>query len=247
MSDMQHPVAYPFLLLCGLLMIPAAVIFVVRSDLRKPMGVMAGLSIPFAFTEFLFYPSYWEPKFLFDLANRIGFGIEDFLFVIGLGAFTSTVYPAVFFKKRVPLSVSTPSLRSVAGKKRLTKLIVPIGVAFLLTAIMAALSIPMIWGCVPIMILIALSIVVIRRDLRSAAAWGGVLSAIAYFLICQALGVLVPNVFELNWHAEKFFGVYILGVPLEEITYAFAAGTVASVVYPFAFNEAFCPFRTKEA
>ena len=81
---------YDFLILSLLFLVPGAVIYALRQDLRPVIRVMMLCSIPFAFTEFLFYPDYWEPVFLFDLAARIGFGIEDVVFVCGLGAFTST-------------------------------------------------------------------------------------------------------------------------------------------------------------
>jgi hypothetical protein len=229
--------AYSFLILCVLLLIPGILIFTIRRDLRKPMAIVAVSAIPFAFTEFLFYPEYWEPRFLFDLADRIGFGIEDFLFVAGLGAFTSTVYPFIFSRKLTPMTATT------AGNP--LRAAVPIIVALGLASVLYLASVPMIWGCVPIMLLIAVGIGVLRPDLRRASLWGGILSAGFYFFICLILGGIIPDVFALNWHAEKFSNLYLLGVPLEEIAYAFAAGTVAAVFYPFAFRYRFQPFQSE--
>ena len=202
------------------------------------MAIVALFAIPFAFTEFLFYPEYWEPRFLFHLADRIGFGIEDFLFVTGLGAFTSTVYPFIFSRKLTPVIAAT-----AAGNR--LRAAVPVVVALGLAFVLYQAGIPMIWGCVPIMLLIAVGIGILRPDLRRASLWGGILSAGFYFFICLILGVIIPDVFALNWHAEKFSNLYLLGVPLEEIAYAFAAGTVASVFYPFAFRYRFQPYRSE--
>ncbi|MBN2344588.1 MAG: hypothetical protein JXX29_24350 [Deltaproteobacteria bacterium] len=224
---------YSFFILCLLLLIPGAVIFAVRKDLRHSMAVVAACAVPFAFTEFLFYPSYWEPKFLFHLADKIGFGIEDFLFVTGLGAFTSAVYPTVFFLRLQPSGIAPGSAFFRGG--------VLIATALLLAALFALFGVPMIWGCVPIMVLIAAVIVWMRRDLSAASLWGGVLSAVSYYLMCLGLAAIVPDVFILNWHAEKFSGIYVTGVPLEEIGYAFGAGTVAAVFYPFVFSNKFEP------
>src|SRR5687768_14714972 len=81
---------YNFLILCVLFAVPPLCIYGVRPDLRRPMAVTALFSLPFGLTESWFYPEYWQPEFLFDLADHIGFGVEDLLFVAALGAFTAT-------------------------------------------------------------------------------------------------------------------------------------------------------------
>jgi hypothetical protein len=105
---------YHFLILCSLLLVPGAVIFAARHDLRRPILTMGACSLPFAFTEFLFYPTYWEPEFLFNLANKIGFGVEDFLFVFGLAAFSSTAY-AFCFKRRFGPNPGSPVWEVATG------------------------------------------------------------------------------------------------------------------------------------
>ncbi len=74
---------YPFLVLCVLMVVPVFAAGVLRRDLVIHMARMALISLPFAFTEFMFYPDYWDPPFLFDAAEKFGFGLED----VGDGAF----------------------------------------------------------------------------------------------------------------------------------------------------------------
>ncbi|WP_437609698.1 lycopene cyclase domain-containing protein [Sorangium sp. So ce834] len=93
---------YEFLLLSVLFLLPGIAIWVARPDLRSLMKRAAVASLPFAATERLFYPTYWTPKFLFDLADRFGFGVEDLLFIVGLSAFSSTAYAVVFRRALVP-------------------------------------------------------------------------------------------------------------------------------------------------
>ena len=81
--------SYSFLTLSLILAIPGALVFAARRDLRPMIGWMALASVPFAWTELLFYPDYWKPRFLFNLIDIIGFGLEDVLFVVGLAAFSS--------------------------------------------------------------------------------------------------------------------------------------------------------------
>ncbi|XYH98301.1 lycopene cyclase domain-containing protein [Sorangium sp. So ce1128] len=100
---------HEFLLLALLFLVPGGFTWIVRPDLRPLMKRMALASMPFAATERLFYPEYWTPKFLFDLADRIGFGVEDVLFLAGLSAFSSTAYAVVF--RRTPVPCSPPADR----------------------------------------------------------------------------------------------------------------------------------------
>lgn len=189
-------------------------------------------SIPFAFTEFLFYPDYWEPKFLFDLAFRIGFGIEDFIFVMGLAAFTGTGYAVIFRKTLRPeKSVSTGR---IAWRLGILGLITPA-----LTIFQAGLSIPMIYGALVTMLVVAFGITRIRRDLLKPSLLGGFISVGIYLALCWIMLLFIPEIFQLNWNLEAFSAVYVLGVPLEELLYGFAAGSIASVFYPFVF---FCRY-----
>ncbi|WP_437317293.1 lycopene cyclase domain-containing protein [Sorangium sp. So ce385] len=100
---------HEFLLLSVLFLLPGMAIWVARPDLRALMKRAAVASLPFAATERLFYPTYWTPKFLFDLADRVGFGVEDLLFLVGLSAFSSTAYAVVFRRALVPCAARTRS------------------------------------------------------------------------------------------------------------------------------------------
>ena len=63
--------AYNFLILCALFALPSACVFALRPDLRKILKLTVPASIPFAATEFLFYPSYWRPKRPEDGVTRL--------------------------------------------------------------------------------------------------------------------------------------------------------------------------------
>ncbi len=211
---------------------PGVTIYILRPDLRIVIRRLLLCSIPFAFTEFLFYPDYWEPKFLFDLASRIGFGIEDFIFVMALAAFTGTCYAVVFRKTLRPeKSVSRGRIACRLGILGL--------ITLALTIFQAGLSIPMIYGALITMLVVAFGITRIRRDLLKPSLFGGFFSAGIYLVLCWIMLLFIPEIFQLNWNLEAFSAVNILGVPLEELMYGFAAGSIASVFYPFVF---FCRY-----
>lgn len=220
---------YHFLILslaCG---VPGILIYWLRPDLRIIMHRLILCSMPFAFTESLFYSDYWEPKFLFDLAARIGFGIEDFLFLMGLASFTGTVY-AVVFRKAFYADLNVPG-GYIAWRLSILALIT---IGFTLIQVM--LSIPIIYGTFMTMVGIALGITWIRRDLVIPLFLGGFISTVVYFAICRIVLLIIPEIFELNWNLDTFSAIFILGVPLEELLYSFGAGAIGSVFYPFVFS-----------
>lgn len=227
---------YKFLVFSLLLLIPGIIVFFYRPDLRKVIYTMSIFAVPFAFTEQLFYPQYWEPVFLFDLVNIIGFGIEDVIFVVGLASFTSTVF-AVVFVRRYEALLAISLLE--AFKRGVGFLIVVfIGVAILFLA-----EIEMIYGSVIIMVLGYCFVSVQRRDLALPGIMGAILSLLVYSFFCLIILKIYPTIFELTWHAEHFLNVYILGIPLEEYLYAFSAGLVATVFYPYIFCQRLTKFK----
>jgi hypothetical protein len=243
--------AHDFLVLALLFALPGALIFVLRPDLRRVQGIAILASLPFAATEFMFYPSYWKPKFLFDLADRIGFGIEDLLFVAGLGAFTTTAYAFFFRQKLVPLGdgdtrsagiARTDDRRAAAGAARgarLKRALYLLGGALGSAVLLYFVGVRMIYGSSVIMLVVSSSCFVRRRDLALPCVLGGLASLFVYTLLCLIFGALIPGVFQLAWNLEQFSNVFLLGVPLEELMYGFCSGYAATVFYPFVLGERF--------
>lgn len=224
---------YPFLILCGLMGIPALLAGMFRKDLRIHLARLAVLSLPFALTEFLFYPDYWDPPFLFDCARRYGFGIEDFLFVAALGATAIGVYPAVSGKRlqAYPPCGGRPAFR-------ITALLT--GSALLLVLMAWRAGIPAIYAAPAIMIsLSAFVLLMRRRDLWPDACKSGAVTLVTYGALCLVFDALLPGVFAQYWHTAGLLNAFAGPVPLEELIYGFAAGFSATVVYPFAFGLAF--------
>jgi hypothetical protein len=214
---------YPFLVLSLLLLAPGALIAALRPDLRVVMWRMALASLPFALTESLFYPDYWSPRFLFDLVDHLGFGLEDLLFVAGLAAFTSTAWAFVARRRLVGSAPGAP--RRALWLLALT---------FALVGLAAGLQIPMIYGACAIMALVSVAMIASRPALLGPALGGAAICALTYTGLCWLLGALIPNVFLLSWNTSKFLNIFVFGVPLEEILYAAAAGLAATAFYPWA-------------
>ncbi|MCZ8341708.1 MAG: lycopene cyclase domain-containing protein [Leptospira sp.] len=196
---------------------------------------LAIYSIPFAFTERYFYPTYWEPDFLWNLVEIFGFGIEDLIFVIGLSGFSSTVYAVVFQKRLYPIKQKnyTPSFILI-----LLFLIITLAVL-----IFVYLEIHLIYGAPALMFFLYLGISIKRKDLLFPGIIGGILSCLVYTLLCYAIFLIYPNIFEITWHTEKFLNLKLFFIPIEELIYSFTSGCVATVFYPVVYQTAFKNFE----
>lgn len=226
---------HEFLLLSLLFLVPGACFWLVRPDLRPLMARAVGISLPFATTEWLFYPEYWRPHFLFGLADRIGFGIEDVLFVSGLGAFASTAYAVAFRRTLVARGapVSRPWLR-VAGVFALAAAAV---------AVQLVVGVPILYASVAAMVFVAGALLLARPDLVLPSALGALVSAVLYLGLCLVFGALVPGVFERTWRPSVLLPGRLLGVPLDEVLYGLGAGLGGTVVPAWAFGLGFAPLR----
>jgi hypothetical protein len=218
---------YNFLILCGLFALPALAIAIARKDLRWPMLVMAFLSLPFALTERWFYPEYWRPRFLFDLADRVGFGIEDFLFVAALASFTCGVYPFAARRCFIDTERSEPPSR-----RALRSALVFLSMLGLVVGL-RLLSVPTIFGACFAMVGVALGMLSVRRDLFKASFLGAMLALVVYCALCTVFAKILPGVFRLAWNTDKLTNLFVLGVPLEELLYGFSAGFAGTCAYPF--------------
>lgn len=227
---------YPFLVLSLMMWVPALPIWLGRPDLRKVIRPMALAALPFAATERLFYPEYWSPPFVLDLVNRIGFGLEDVLFVVALAAVTSTSYAVLTGSGYAPCEKAR---QAFSWQRSLPAVSGVLAICFALVALFVWLDIAMIYGACIIMVGMGASLCAMRRDLWWPSVVGALATTGLYFGICLTLELLLPNVFAKHWHTEKFLDLYLVGVPLEELLYAGGAGFVATCFYPFVTRQKF--------
>jgi len=227
-------VPYEFLVLSLLTLVPGTLFWLARPDLRPLMKRAAAVSLPFAATEWLFYPAYWTPRFLFGLADLIGFGIEDVLFVVGLGAFTSTAYAVAFRRTLAPLGVPVRPGRRLVGV---------FAVAAMVTVAQLSAGVPILYAAVVTMVSVSAALLLERRDLAMPALLGALVSAAIYLGLCLVFGALLPGVFERTWRASVLLPGTLLGVPLDEVLYGLGAGFGATAMPAWAFGLRFVPRR----
>lgn len=226
---------YNFLILSLLFLIPSFLVFLLRRDLRRMMVSLALYSIPFAFTERYFYPTYWEPKFLWNLVEIFGFGVEDLIFVIGLSGFSSTIYAVVFKKRFYPI-------KQVGYSPRFILIFLFLIITFAVL-IFVYLEIHLIYGAPILMIVLYFGISLKRQDLLLPGIFGGILCCLVYTSLCYVIYLIYPDIFQITWHTEKFLNKKLFFIPIEEILYSFTAGCIATVFYPTVYHTAFKNFE----
>jgi hypothetical protein len=225
--------SHDYLVLALLFLLPGAVFWFLRPDLRGLMRRTALAALPFATTEWLFYPEYWAPKFLFNLADRIGFGIEDVLLIVGLAAFSSSAYAVAFRRTVVSLeSVGKPWRRAVGA----------VALVLAVAALLLAVGVSILYASVGAMLTVTLLMLVARPDLRGPAPLGALVTTAIYFGLCLLFEALVPGpTVDSIWRPSLLLRGRLLGVPLDEVLYGFGSGFAATVIPPWAFGLRFVP------
>lgn len=222
---------HEFLVLSLLLLLPWALFAAVRPDLRGHMARTALASLPFAATESLFYPAYWQPHFLFDLADVLGFGVEDVLFVAGLGALACAAYPVAFRRAVVPLAP--------APRRPWARALGAVGLAVAGALGLLALGVPVLYAAVAAMAAGTAGMLAARRDLLGPALLGAALTGLAYWGLCLLFALLVPGVFARTWRPSVLLPGHLLGVPLDEVLYGVGAGLGGTAFPAWAFGRRF--------
>ena len=82
-------------------------------------------------------------------------------------------------------------------------------------------------------LLLALLIYYFRRDLFIDGLMSGIFLAITMFLAYLIFLYIFPNAIQKWWFLNNISGILILGIPLEELLWAFSLGLVAGPTYEF--------------
>ena len=193
-----------------------------RSEMR--WGTL--LAAPLAVTSLLYVPQYWTPPSLFDLDEKIHVGIEDFLWAAAVGGMAAILGEIV-------LKDHLDRLRSRRHKRHYTPLIA-------LAAVFGALEL---WhpGETMINTIVAFAagavvLAFLRADLIPLMVSGLVSFALLYFILFQCVLALYPEFVRRYWNLPHLLGVYIAGVPIEELLFAASGGAVFSAAYEYIYG-----------
>ena len=208
------------------------VIYVANPRLRKEMLMISLFTSPIGLTEPLFIGRYWSPPSLFNLNLIIGFDIESVIFSFAIGGIVAILYESVFGTEHVKVR-----------KKNLDR-----GRFFHILAIASPMivffplyfftEINPIYSTVIALSTGAVLTMICRPDLTKNMIMGGMMFTTIYFVFFIFVNLADPN-FVSYWNLSAVSGILIVGVPLEELLFAFAFGTMWSSIYEHIFGYVF--------
>jgi len=200
-----------------------------EQESRHEMLVASAWTSLLALTEPFFVPRYWNPPSLFGLAQSTGFDIESFIFSFAIGGLAVVIYELF-----VPVRHERVRQGTLAGVLHALALIATPAIFVLLTLLS---------GLNPIYsALIALAagscmVLSSRPDLLPKMLASGFIFLGLYTAYFTALNVSAPGYVERVWNLGALSGVILLGIPAEELGFAFAFGFFWSAVYEYALSK----------
>jgi len=198
------------------------IFFILRKDLRKEILFGSLLAAPFGFSGSLFIPEYWDPITLFDLASKAKFTIEGILFCFSFGGIATVVFEVFTRKKLVKIK---PNYKThILPYFSFIAMIIILEFMFPDKSIYNASIAPL---------LLAIYIGYKRRDLIKQMLFGGIIFTLLYLLFFIIFNSIFPDYVEKVYTLKNLLGINILGTPIEEFIFAFAAGTAWSAFYEY--------------
>ena len=223
-----HEPQYAWLLWSLLLLGIWAVVYALfkNREGRREMLIVSFWTSLLGFTEPIFVPSYWNPPSLFDLAHRTGFDIESIVFSFAMGGIAVTLYDWIFAPHHFAMSnVEQHNLRHRYHWWALAS--API----IFVVLLIATSFNPIYSSFIALIAGGLATWYCRPDLKKKMIASAFLFFGLYFFYFLTLIVVYPGYVERVWNLDALSGMLILGIPLEEMMFAFGIGFLWSSVY----------------
>lgn len=209
------------------LVIWAIIFFSLRNSGEKQKEMLAfslWISL-FGLTQPLWVPEYWHPPSLFNLRSE--FDIESIIYSFALGGIVVAVYRCLFPAIVKPVKKHKYQLLSFFS--------VPVVFVFLL----AAFKLNNMYSIIFAMAIGGLFSYFLRPDLRKrmfACAGGCTVMHFGFFLLLMAM---FPGYVERFWNLNVLWGIFILGVPLEELVFAVFLGFLWPSIYEYVREQAF--------
>lgn len=181
------------------------------------------IATPMALTSLLFVPQYWTPPSLFNLDQKIRVGIEDFLWAAAVGGIASVV-GELLLKEKLATMRSRPRERHYAPFAVIVALFVGLELwhpdkTMYNTIIAFAVG--------------AVVIAFLRSDLIPLMLISAVSFTALYFFLFLCLLFLYPDFVRRFYNIPNLMGIYVFGVPIEELLFAATGGAIWSVAYEY--------------
>src|SRR3989344_5394365 len=216
---------YRFAYLLGnlLLLLPVwAFFFYRRKDLRREMimvSIITGAIGPIS--ELWYLQDYWKP----ETFTGTSIGLEDFLFGFFIGGIARVIYEEIFGKKYA---------KRKDRRHHWPLFVIPFFICFIFSLhTLFALGLNSIYASIIGFLVFAAIIIFYRKDLFWDSLVSGLLVGALAFISYLIYLMMFPGVIQKWWLLNNITSVLIVGVPLEELMWAFGWGMVAGPMYEF--------------
>ncbi|OGK20656.1 hypothetical protein A3C23_05685 [Candidatus Roizmanbacteria bacterium RIFCSPHIGHO2_02_FULL_37_13b] len=210
------------------------IFFLWRKDLRREIivtGIFGAILAPVS--EILSFRDYWRPPIMLQLPFNTG-GIEDILFGFIIAGIAATFYEICLGKhfSRVRNRIHHWILITVISFFILLPSMVIINLGFNINSVYALIVILASWSLI---------VLFYRHDLLRDALLSAIFFGIFYFLAFLIILEMYPQAVSRFWLLENLSGILLLGIPIEELLFAFFTGLAVGPFYEFM-----CGLRIKD-
>jgi hypothetical protein len=174
----------------------------------------------------LFVPAYWNPPSLFDLAQRTGFDVESLLFSFGIGGLTVVIYEWMFRIRH-----ETVSLVERHQPRHRFHVLVLLSAPLIFVLLLAATSLNPIYSAILSLAGGGLLTWWCRPDLIRKMVMSAFLFLGLYLIYFLTLVATYPDYVTRVWNLRAISGILVIGIPIEELLFAFTLGFLWSSVY----------------
>ena len=181
------------------------------------------ISAPMALTNILFVPQYWTPPSLFDLDQKIKVGIEDFLWAAAVGGIASVV-------AEILLEEKLSGIRKRTRKRHFAPFVIVVVVFIALQLWHPGQTI---YNTIIVFAVGALVIAYLRSDLIPTMLVGALSFTVLYFTLFLIFLSLYAGFIQRYYNVPNLLGIYVAGVPIEELLFAGTGGAIWSVAYEY--------------
>ena len=217
---------YAYLALSTALLGVWLVLFAVRADIRRELVRVSIGTMFLGLTEPLFVPSYWDPPTLGDLARRTGFDLESLLFSFAIGGIVFAAYDVVV---RAAPSVSLARERRHPRHRFHALAICSAPLVFAL--VLGSTRLNPIYAAAIGLVAGFLATLYCRPDLWRKMLLSGGLFLLLYFGVVALFNLAFPGYVAAVWNLAAISGLRLVGVPVEELMFAFTFGLYWSSIY----------------
>jgi hypothetical protein len=198
--------------------------FYLRKDLRKKLfftSITCGMLGPFS--GLWFSKDYWRPEKI----GNLPIGIEDILYCFLLGGVASCLYH-VF--------LSTKPEKDYKNPANIWVMALLFGAAYVPMILLIRFGLNSVYASTFALIIMSCIMVFLRKYLIVKSIFSGLILMLLTLAGYAIFLNFFPEIFNRWWILENISRIYFIGVPIEELIWAFGAGSFLGILYDFANN-----------